>query len=203
MQTDTSPAQDEHPIAERDNSNSEREDDTSQEEGAAERDNSDTEDETAEREQEEEEKEEAAEQPEIIKQILKKVKSGEANADGVHSATVAEAKADWCAVGPPGSFLKANPTLQRDETVAGRSVFDDLRTSLYTYFRAEDKPDNQFAITVVAWGYILDNKLYEDEERFPREFEWHGIRKKWTAKQSFYYKLGLGPGGRVDSRGSK
>jgi len=87
--------------------------------------------------------------------------------------------------------------------LAGRSVFDDPRTSLYTYFRAEDKPDNQFAITVLAWGYILDNKLYEDEERFPRESEWHGIRKKWTAKQSFYYKLGLGPGGRVDPRGSK
>jgi len=119
MQTDTSPPQDEHPIAERDNSDSEREDDTSQEEEAAEQDNSDTEDETAEREQEEEGKEQAAAQPEIIKQILEKIQSGGANADGFHLATVAEAKADWCAIGPSGPFLKANPTLHRDETVAG------------------------------------------------------------------------------------
>jgi len=78
--------------------------------------------------------------------------------------------------------------------------------SITTYFRGDSKPDNKFIFRIYEIDHALTEKVYNQPEnaaKYPREFEWKGLRKIWSQLQAYFFVIGIGPGGRKDPEGRK
>jgi len=75
---------------------------------------------------------------------------------------------------------------------------------LSKYFNDGMKPDNDFPELVMFHSKRLDEKIWEDESRFPRIIVWQSLQTKVSPLQAYYFHIGIGPGGKKsDPKGSK